>query len=45
MGIERFDIAPAGSGYAAMAGQLRDTVNSIAEARNRVYEALIDEDP
>ncbi|MBY8856617.1 hypothetical protein K7711_09030 [Nocardia sp. CA2R105] len=39
------DRTPAGSGYAAMAGQLRDTVNAIADARNRVYEALIDEDP
>ncbi|WP_067896767.1 hypothetical protein [Nocardia vaccinii] len=39
------DRTPAGASYAAMAGQLRDTVNSIADARNRVYEALIDEDP
>lgn len=39
------DRTPAGAGYAAMAGQLRETVNAIADARNRVYEALIDEDP
>ncbi len=39
------DRTPAGSAYAAMAGQLRETVNAIADARNRVYEALIDEDP
>ena len=39
------DRAPAGFEYAAMAGQLRETINAIADARNRIYEALIDEDP
>ncbi len=39
------DQTPAGYGYAAMAGQLRDTVNAIADARNRIYEALLDEEP
>jgi hypothetical protein len=39
------DETPSGYGYAAMAGQLRDTVNAIADARNRIYEALLDEEP
>ncbi|WP_019930496.1 hypothetical protein [Nocardia sp. BMG111209] len=39
------DRTSAGSDYAAVAGQLRDTVNAIADARNRVYEALLGEDP
>jgi len=39
------DRTPPGFGYAAMAGQLRETVNAIADARNRIYEALIDENP
>lgn len=39
------DRTPAGFEYAAMAGQLRETINAIADARNRIYEALIDEDP
>ncbi|MBO0856497.1 MAG: hypothetical protein J2P18_22345 [Nocardia sp.] len=38
------DRTAAGAGYAAMAGQLRDTVNAIADARNRIYEVLIGED-
>jgi hypothetical protein len=38
------DRTPAGFEYAAMAGQLRETINAIADARNRIYEALIDED-
>ncbi|WP_216899848.1 hypothetical protein [Nocardia alni] len=39
------DTTPAGFGYAAMARQLRDTVNAVADARNRIYEALLDEEP
>ncbi|MBF6326898.1 hypothetical protein [Nocardia transvalensis] len=39
------DKAEAGCGYAAMAAQLRDTVNAIADARNRIYEALLNDDP
>ncbi|WP_024799554.1 hypothetical protein [Nocardia sp. BMG51109] len=39
------DKADAGCGYAAMARQLRDTVNAIADARNRVYESLLGEEP
>ncbi|MFI5777529.1 hypothetical protein [Nocardia sp. NPDC051570] len=35
------DKAEAGCGYAAMAKQLRDTINAIADARNRIYEALL----
>ncbi|MCM6776361.1 hypothetical protein NDR87_20670 [Nocardia sp. CDC159] len=35
------DRADAGCGYAAMAKQLRDTINAIADARNRIYEALL----
>ncbi|RDI69025.1 hypothetical protein [Nocardia pseudobrasiliensis] len=35
------DRAEAGCGYAAMAKQLRDTINAIADARNRIYEALL----
>ncbi|MQY31754.1 hypothetical protein [Nocardia aurantia] len=42
---EELDRRGAGSDYAAIAGQLRDTVNAIADARNRVYEALLGEDP
>ena len=38
------DSTPAGFEYAAMAGQLRETINAIADARNRIYEALLDED-
>ncbi|MBU3066646.1 hypothetical protein KO481_34655 [Nocardia sp. NEAU-G5] len=39
------DRTPPGFEYAAMAGQLRETINAIADARNRIYEALIDEEP
>ncbi|MCX4097052.1 hypothetical protein [Nocardia sp. alder85J] len=39
------DRTSAGCDYAALAGQLRDTVNAIADARNRVYEALLGDDP
>ncbi|MFF0493370.1 hypothetical protein ACFYTQ_30475 [Nocardia sp. NPDC004068] len=35
------DKAESGCGYAAMAQQLRDTINAIADARNRIYEALL----
>ncbi|GAB2685748.1 hypothetical protein [Nocardia thraciensis] len=35
------DKTDAGCGYAAMARQLRDTVNAIADARNRIYETLL----
>ncbi|MGY2060971.1 hypothetical protein ACW9HQ_39395 [Nocardia gipuzkoensis] len=35
------DRTEAGCGYAAMAKQLRDTINAIADARNRIYEALL----
>lgn len=35
------DHTAAGTAYAAMAGQLRDTVNAIADARNRIYEVLL----
>ncbi|NKY86101.1 hypothetical protein [Nocardia veterana] len=38
------DRTAAGAGYAAMAGQLRDTVNAIADARNRIYEVLLGDD-
>ncbi len=38
------DRTAAGSGYAAMAGQLRDTVNAIADARNRIYEVLLSDE-
>jgi hypothetical protein len=41
----QLDNTAAGCGYAAMAHQLRDTINAIADARNRIYEALLtDED-
>ncbi|WP_280388102.1 hypothetical protein [Nocardia wallacei] len=39
------DKADAGCGYAAMARQLRDTVNAIADARNRIYETLLGDEP
>ncbi|MBF6063461.1 hypothetical protein IU500_18415 [Nocardia terpenica] len=39
------DKAESGCGYAAMVRQLRDTVNAIADARNRVYEALLNDEP
>ncbi|NKY51917.1 hypothetical protein [Nocardia vermiculata] len=39
------DRTTAGAGYAAMAGQLRDTVNAIADARNRIYEVLLGDEP
>ncbi len=39
------DTTPAGLEFAAMARQLRETVNAIADARNRIYEALLDEEP
>ena len=39
------DRTPAGHDYAAMAQQLRDTVNALADARNRVYESLLGDEP
>lgn len=39
------DKADAGCGYAAMAAQLRDTINAIADARNRIYETLLGDEP
>ncbi|MBB5911962.1 hypothetical protein BJY24_000829 [Nocardia transvalensis] len=39
------DKAESGCGYAAMARQLRDTVNAIADARNRIYETLLGDEP
>ncbi|MBF6174882.1 hypothetical protein [Nocardia blacklockiae] len=39
------DKAEAGCAYAAMAHQLRDTINAIADARNRIYETLLGDEP